>query len=72
MSVHAVYQPVSCCDSATLNHLRGTLRFRGSKRQVVFSYTGCLRLPLELGYPVVPFAGDKRIRLAAWSICLSG
>lgn len=57
MSVHAVYQPVSCCDSATLNHLRGTLRFRGSKRQEVFSYSGCPVSPARLG-PLMYLCGE--------------
>ena len=67
MSIHAVYQPVGCCDSATLNHLRGTLRFGGSKRQVVFSYTGWPVLPSGLGRRVEPYAGDNIVRLAAIS-----
>ena len=67
MSIHAVYQPVGCCDSATLNHLRGTLRFGGSKRQEVFSYSGWPVLPSGLGRRVVPCAGDNIVRLAAIS-----
>lgn len=67
MSIHAVYQHVGCCDSATLNHLRGTLRFGGSKRQEVFSYSGWPVLPSGLGRRVVPCAGDNIVRLAAIS-----